>query len=210
MSEVEEFFINDSDDAIPSKPKIYASSYKTIAVNNLIQENLQQILNKKERFSNKLEEKIHYLQLDLANRELELMEAREYIEKQKNIIELLNKFEDSFKIIKENKMKYQELIKMFNEKTKISYIDGVEKYIEISKTPPPFFYCDDNILPPTVGRILLELNNERDDELYRIKRDVQEFIIDYNARDYRHILYFLIISGTCIVLSLFLYLYLKW
>ena len=110
----EDFFIpdnnmSDSDNDLPiPPPKIYATRSKTIySKNKLIEENLNQIVKKKETFSNKLEEKIHYLQLDLANNELELINLNYKLENQNKIVNLMNEFENAFQIMNDNRGKYK-------------------------------------------------------------------------------------------------------
>jgi len=216
----EDFFIpentfdTDSDDnenAAPI-PKIYATRSKTITKNQLIEENLNQIVEnkKKEKFSNKLEEKIHYLTLDLANKELELIELNYKLEHQNKIVNLMNNFENAFKIIEENRVKYQEIIEKFKNTSHIKYLEGVQMYIEVSKNSPPNLKYESNVLPLHVQYILLETYNQKCAEDYGMKEKVQSIVLDYNTDYYKRILYNMLMAGIITIVLFGVYVIYKW
>jgi hypothetical protein len=216
----EDFFIpdnnmtdSDSDEnAIPLNTKIYATRSKTITKNQLIEENLNQIVEnkKKEKFSNKLEEKIHYLQLDLANKELELIDLNYKLEHQTKIVNLMNNFENAFRIIEENKEKYQEIIKNIENSSHIKYLEGVNMYFEVSKNSPPNLKYESNVIPLHVQYILLETYNQKCAEDYRMKEKVQSIVLDYKANHYKRILHTMLMAGVITIILYALYAIYKW
>ena len=212
---VEEFFIRDSDsdsDEVASIPKRYATRSKTITKNKLIKENLNQIVenNNKEIFSNKLEEKIHYLQLDLANKELELIELNHTLEHQNKIVNQINCFETCFKIMEENMIKYKEIIIMLEKKSHVNYLEGVQMYIEVSKNSLPNFTYESNILPEHVQFILVKLYEQMLVEDYNMKEKVKIIVLDYNANYYKHILHTVLIAAFIMIVLFGLYVYWNW
>ena len=221
--EVEEDFyildnnnMTDSDsenDAIPlPKNKIYATRSKTITNNKLIEENLNQIIEnkKKETFSNKLEEKIHYYQLDLANKELELIEMKNKLDNQNKIINQMNDFENAFKILEENRVKCKELVDKFKKVSDLTYLEGVKMYIEISKNSPPNLKNESNVLPLHVQYILLSLYHQKCEEDNYMKEKLQSIVLNYNANHYKHILHTMIMASLITIILYALYAIYKW
>ena len=213
----EDFFIPEngysSDDSyVPPKNKIYATRSKTITKNQLIEENLNQIVEnkKKEKFSNKLEEKIHYLSLDLANKELELIELKYKLDQQTKIVNLLNQFENAFKIMEDNRGKYQQIIENFNNTSHINYLDAVKMYVEVTKNSPPNLKYESNILPLNVEFLLLNLYHQKSADFYSVKDKVQSLILDYNTDYYKRILYNMLMAGIITIILYVLYVIYKW
>jgi len=218
--EVEEnFFIadnnitdTDSDENAIPLPKIYATRSKTITKNQLIEENLNQIVEnkKKETFSNKLEEKIHYLTLDLANKELELIDLNYKLDSQTKIVNLMKEFETCFQIIEDNRGKYQQIIEKFKTSSHIKYLEGVQMFIEVSKNSPPNLKYETNVLPLHLQYILLETYNQKCVEDYSMKEKVQSLVLDYNANYYKSILHNMIMAGIITIVLFGVYVVYKW
>jgi len=213
----EDFFIpdnnmSDSDNDLPiPPPKIYATRSKTIySKNKLIEENLNQIVKKKETFSNKLEEKIHYLQLDLANNELELINLNYKLENQNKIVNLMNEYENAFQIMEDNRGKYQEIIKILENSSHIKYLEGVKMFIDISKNSPPTLKYESGILPLNVQYILLGTYHQKCAEDNDMKEKVQSIVLDYNAKEYQRILHTMLMAGIITIILYALYVIYKW
>lgn len=215
----EDFFIpdnnmtdSDSDENAIPLPKIYATRSKTITKNQLIEENLNQIVEnkKKEKFSNKLEEKIHYLSLDLANKELELIELKYKLDQQTKIVNLLNQFETVFKIMEDNRGKYQQIIETFNNTSHINYLDAVKMYVDVAKNSPPNLKYESNILPFNVEFLLLNLYHQKSADYYSVKDKVQSLILDYNTDYYKRILHNMLMAGIITIVLFGVYVIYKW
>jgi len=186
--DVEECFADNNVNDIQSNTKIYATLSTTTTKNQLIEENLNQIVNKKETFSNKLEERIHYLTLELANKELELIEANSKLEEQNKIINLLNRFETAFESIQNNRIKYAKIIDMLENKSNVKHIEAVEKFVEVSKNSPITLNYESSILPVNVQYLLLGTYHEKYVEECNLKEKVQSLLFDYNENYYKSIL----------------------
>jgi len=111
MASYEEHFATSSDDESSIKPvRRYATRSKSTVVDQLKKENLEQVLEKKCSATNKHEERIHYLQLDLANKEIVIQEMIVKMEKLEKIYSVLNDYEIAIKIARSNIICYNNLL----------------------------------------------------------------------------------------------------
>ena len=108
-SYTEEFYSSSDEESVSFGP-LYAIINKRNSVEELKKENLTQILEKKNNATTKEEERIHYLQLELANKELVIYEMATKMEKLEKIVSLLNDYESAIKIVRSNISIYNDLI----------------------------------------------------------------------------------------------------
>ena len=112
--------------------KRYATrSVSNSIVENLKKENLLQIQEALADSDSDDESRIRYLKLDIANKELELIELKEKYEKAEKIINVLNEFNKAFDII-DNNLNYYTILN--DELTSRNYREIMKKEIENIKS----------------------------------------------------------------------------
>ena len=132
------------------------------------------------------------------------------LDEQNKIVNLMNDFENAFKILEENRVKYEEIIKNLENSSHIKYLEGVNMYFEVSKNSPPKFKNESYVLPLHVQYILLNLYHKNCAEDNYMKEKVLNIVLNYNANHYKHILHTMLMAGVITIILYALYAIYKW
>jgi len=198
-SYTEEFYSSSDEESVSFGP-IYATINKNISVEELKKENLTHILEKKNNASTKEEERIHYLQLELANKELAIYEMATKMEKLEKIVSLLNDYESAIKIVRSNIISYNDLT------SRVHFLDfGSIMRKEMSDIKEHSFTANLDVFPKNSKAILLNSYIGAVKEEFNAR---EKFYKKVNS--YKHNTFYLILGeGIAGLLILIYYIYIK-
>jgi len=197
---------NDSIISVIIPTKRYATRSNTIIANKLIEDNLNQIISKKNNFSNKLEERIHYLQLELANKDLELIELNNKVIQQDKIIVSIQEYETLLEIIAKNINVYIELINKLDIMS-LSYREAIAlELLQIKNIPTPL----STDLPTHTQFALSHLYNISLNTEEELKNKFQESLLYQSTKDYIRLINIMKFGAIIFLFLLFLYIYFRW
>ena len=202
MTSYEEHFAT-SDDEISSEiipVRRYVTRSIVNNVDKLKKENLEQIIEKKMTGDTKHEERIHYMQLDLANKELVIQEMISKIEHLEKVHAILYDFETAIKIARSNILCYN-ILRSTVSKADIASL--MRK--ELSDIKEHRFSIDMEAFPPNVKDTLINIYTDTKAEELVIRDSFYAKIHTSKKK----LFYILILEGVAGTLLFMFYIYIQ-